>query len=112
MTTTKPTTDDLVGWLKLQSAPGAETRAVYDRVVAGAVSYIESRINLPVGTTDNLYPDDVALAILMTAARFAKRSTSPEGVAGLSDLGAVIRIQAKDPDVEVLLLRYLKLGFC
>jgi hypothetical protein len=49
--------------------------------------------------------------VLLTAARLAKRSSSPEGVAGWGDFGA-IRITAIDADVETLLARLLKLdGF-
>ncbi len=109
---TKPNTDDLIGWLKLQSPPDPDTLAVYDECVAGAIEDIESRINLPEGTTDDNYPRKVRVAVLMDAARLAKRSTSPEGVAGLSDIGAVVRVLGKDPDIERLIVRYLKLdGF-
>lgn len=57
------------------------------------------------------YPQKLRTAILLTAARLAKRSTSPEGVVGFGDLG-IVRFLARDPDVEALILRLLKLdGF-
>ena len=55
---------------------------------------------------------EVQEAILLLAARLYKRRQSPEGVAGWGDLG-VIRIVARDPDIELLLehhLDYLKAG--
>ena len=109
---TKPTTDDLVGWLKLQSAPSTETLAVYQECMDAAIDDIESRVKLPVGTTDDVYPQRLRTAILLLASRLAKRSTSPEGVSGLSDIGAVVRILSSDPDIERLIRRFLRLdGF-
>jgi hypothetical protein len=112
VTAAKPTTEDLVAWLKLQSPPSDEAMAVYEECVTVAVEDIESRINLPDGTTDEDYPPKIRLAIILLASRLAKRSTSPEGVAGMSDLGAVVRILGTDPDIERLIRRHLKLdGF-
>lgn len=109
---TKPDVNSLIGWLKLQSPPTPDTLAVYETCIEVAIEDIESRINLPAGTTDENYPTKIAAAIIMNAARLAKRSTSPEGVAGMSDIGAVVRILSRDPDVERLVSRYLKLdGF-
>ncbi len=105
---TKPTTDDLIGWLKLQSPISEESQEVYDECIAVAIDDIESRVNLPDGTTDEDYPQKLRTAILMDAARIAKRSTSPEGVAGMSDLGAVVRILGTDPDIERLIARFKK----
>lgn len=112
MAVTKPTVEDLIGWLKLNASPSDETLAVYSECFDAALDDIESRINLPVGTTANNYPQRVRTAVLMMAARLAKRSTSPEGVAGMSDLGVAIRILSNDPDIERLIRRFLKLdGF-
>lgn len=108
----KPTVDDLVGWLNLQSAPNDQTMAVYGECFDAALDDIESRINLPAGTTDADYPQRVRAAVLLMASRLAKRSTSPEGVAGMSELGIAIRILSNDPDIERLIRRFLKLdGF-
>lgn len=112
MAVTRPTVDDLIGWLKLQTAPSDETLAVYTEAFDGAIDDIESRINLPAGTTDDNYPQRVRTAILMEAARLAKRSTSPEGTAGFGGDGIVVRVLGSDPDIERLIRRYLKLtGF-
>lgn len=111
MAVTRPTVDDLVGWLNLQTDPSDEASAVYIEAMDVALDVIESRVNLPDGTTDDDYPQRLRTAVLLTAARLAKRSTSPEGVAGFGDFG-VVRIMQVDPDVERLISRYLKLdGF-
>lgn len=109
---TKPEVADLIGWMKLQTDPDSATLAVLTECLDTAVEDVESRINLPDGTTDSDYPQKVRTAILMLATRLQKRASSPEGVAGMSDLGVVVRILGSDPDIERLLARYLKLdGF-
>lgn len=118
MAVSRPTVDDLVGWLKLNSPPDDPTMAVYGECFDAAVDDIESRINLPalvdgVAQSDDNYPQRVRTAVLLMAARLAKRSTSPEGVAGMSDLGIAIRIMSNDPDIERLIARFKRLdGFC
>ena len=112
MAVSRPTVDDLIGWLKPQSAPSPESLAVYTEAFDAALDDIESRINLPAGTTDANYPQRVRTAIVMEASRLAKRSTSPEGTAGFGGDGLVVRVLGTDPDIERLLRRYLKLdGF-
>lgn len=108
----RPTVDDLVAWLRLQSTPSEDALALYGEAFDAAISIIEGRITLPDGALDEdsvTYPQEVRTAVLLQAARLAKRSTSPEGVAGLSDLGVAVRVLPADPDVERLLLRFLKL---
>lgn len=112
MPVAKPATEDLVAWLKLQTEPDEPTTLLYDECVACAIEEIESRVNLPEGTTDEDYPQRLRTAELLLAARLAKRPGSPEGVAGMNDLGAVVRILSRDPDIESLIRRFLKLdGF-
>lgn len=109
----RPTFADLVQWLNLQGDAGrASSHWMYQEALAGALEFIESRINLPTGTTDDDYPQLVRTAVLMTAARLAKRSSSPEGTAGFGGDGSVVRIMQVDPDVERLIMRYRRLdGF-
>lgn len=116
----KPVIGDLIGWLKLQSDPNEATKAVYQEALDVAIDDIETRCDnafvLATGDGDMLdaenYPRKMRVAILMDAARIAKRSTSPEGVAGMSDLGTVIRILGSDPDIERFIARYKKMdGF-
>jgi hypothetical protein len=108
----KPDLPDLIVWLGLQSPPNEDAQARYTECLDTAVDEIERRCNLPDDTTDDDYPQPLRTAELLLAARLAKRSTSPEGVAGMSELGAVVRVLSQDPDVERLIRRFLKLdGF-
>ena len=120
MGVSKPTVDDLIGWLKLQSPPAADTMAVYGEAFDGALDYIESRVDntLIVAqgagdlTDDANYPQRVRLAVIMAAAKLAKRSTAPEGVAGFGGDGFVVRLLGTDADVEGLIARFVKVtGF-
>jgi hypothetical protein len=120
MAVSKPTVDDLVGWLKLQSEPDAVTMDVYSECMDAAILAVEDRIDnafvVALGwgdlTDDANYPQKVRTAELMLGARLAKRSSSPEGVAGMSDLGIAVRILNSDPDIEMLIRRVLKVdGF-
>jgi hypothetical protein len=54
-------------------------------------------------------PKSVIEANLLQASRLFSRRQSPYGVAGSPDLGGELRLLAKvDPDVAVLLARYVK----
>lgn len=74
------------------------------RALDAATSWVTDRV-----MTVELASDEVQEAIVLLASRWYKRRQSPEGVAGWGDLG-VIRILAKDPDIEALLER--KLDYC
>lgn len=59
-------------------------------------------------------PAEVTQATLITAHRLFMRATSPEGVAGFDQLGAVFRVARVDPDVADLLdpvVRKALIGF-
>lgn len=49
---------------------------------------------------------NVQEAILLLASRLYKRRQSPEGVAGFTAEGVVVRLLAEDPDVRTLLDRH------
>jgi hypothetical protein len=50
---------------------------------------------------------DLQEAILLLASRLYKRRQSPEGVAGFTAEGIVVRVLAQDPDVRFLMERHL-----
>lgn len=108
----RPTVDDLRTHIGLPEAPfGSDVLALLQESLDASLELVESRVTLPVGATSNDYPAPVRMAVLLTAHRLWKRRTSPEGVAGFGDLGA-IRITAVDADVEALISPYLRLdGF-
>lgn len=103
---------DLAAWIGVDPVPAA-TSARFDECIAAAVEDILDRCLAD--TVDDSSPGGipqvVRTAMLIYGSRLAKRPTSPEGVAGFNDLGA-IRLLPLDVDVESLITRYLKLdGF-
>ena len=114
----RPTADDMPGFLGLQTDPSDRAMALYDEAMAAAIDELESRISadfveadgfsLDEGTTD--YPPSLRFAVMMEASRFRKRSSSPEGVAGMSELGILVRIMGTDYDIERCIRRWLKMG--
>lgn len=102
----RPTTSDLIAWLGLGTQLSAQDDASLNDAVNVALSAIERRVTIP-----DEYPDEVRLAVIITAARLYKRRMTPEGVAGFGDLG-VVRVSAIDMDVEQMIDPFLTLtGF-
>lgn len=120
MAVSRPTTDEFVGWLKLNTPPSDATLAIYNECFDASIDDIESRVDsvfviaggYSLLEADENYPPRLRTAVLLMASRLSKRQTSPEGVAGMTDLGVVVRILARDPDVEHLITRYKRMdGF-
>lgn len=91
----------------LRASLGSTTNlsdALLTRALVAAQSWVTDRVMVA-----ELDSAEVQEAIVLLASRWYKRRQSPEGVAGWGDLG-VIRILAKDPDIEALLER--KLDYC
>lgn len=120
MALARPVVNDLVAWLNFPSAPSAAACVQLSQSLAAAIAVIESRVDnafiiaqgdgdLTSGTT---YPQKVFTAIMILASRYNKRPGAPQGTAGFGVDGAVMRLLSTDPDVEVLISRYLKVdGF-
>ena len=116
----RPTSDDLVGWIKPQTPPSTATLAVYEECIAAALDDIESRLDQSFVVSDGFsllqadtnYPPRVHTAVLIAAARLAKRSTTPAGVEGIDQFGIAIRILSNDADVENMIRHYKRMdGF-
>jgi hypothetical protein len=74
-----------------------------------ATAWVEDRVyGEPDAGYGRRHPE-VTEAILLIASRLYARRNSPEGVAGWGDLG-VIRVIARDPDVDALLERHIDYG--
>jgi hypothetical protein len=101
------TTTDVADWLELGTLTGPKL-ALMQRVVDAVVVHVRKHYVDPTSLTPPESDADWKLAQTMTAARYWKRKTSPEGVIGFDDLGP-IRITRLDADVEKLLDR--KWGF-
>jgi hypothetical protein len=67
---------------------------------AGAVDPLGAPVKIPV---------DVKLATIMLAVRVARRAMTPDGIAGASEIGGLIRTTSYDPDIEGLLFNWLEL---
>ena len=68
--------------------------------LAVARRHVERRIS-----PDYVGDDDAEEAVLLVASRLYKRRQSPEGAAGFSGEGFVVRILSTDPDVRALMER-------
>jgi hypothetical protein len=88
--------DDLAAWLKIPT-PTGDALASMEMVIDAVYANIARHYTAPDPVTA-----DWDLAHVMQAARWWKRSASPEGVVGFDDLGA-IRISTRDRDVETML---------
>jgi len=73
------------------------SNTLLERALTAATAWVRERV-MPARFED----DEVQEAIVLLASRLFKRRQSPEGVAGFGELG-VIRILARDPDIELLL---------
>jgi hypothetical protein len=71
-----------------------------------ATAWVEDRVYVEPDAGYGRRHPEVTEAILLIASRLFARRNSPEGVAGWGDLG-VVRIIARDPDVDALLERHI-----
>lgn len=105
---------DVALWGKLGTLSGPEEELM--QLVLDAIdAHLDARYDLDVvddaGEVVGTRRDDpdVRLAVTMQAARLWKRRNSPEGVAGVGDLG-VVTVERFDPDVDRLLNPLLRIG--
>jgi hypothetical protein len=73
------------------------SNTLLERALTAATSWVRERV-----MADRFDDDETQEAIVLLANRLYKRRQSPEGVSGWGELG-VIRILARDPDIEALL---------
>jgi hypothetical protein len=73
-----------------------------------AVAYVENRTGRAWGDAESGVPPDLRLGTVMLAARLFKRRDSVDGTVGFADVG-IIRLGARDSDIERLLVPYLKI---
>lgn len=99
------TPDALAAWLEIPTTLTPEKEALLQRCIDAAADLISGRCVLP-----NAWTNDIELAMLMQAGRLYRRRSSPEGVAGFGEFGAV-RVSRIDADIEALLAPYLRVGF-
>lgn len=123
-----PTYTDLEGWLGDQLS--TDDMSAYEWAINAAVAAIARRCELDVyersttpsyNSAGEVYyetltpavkakvPQDVWLATVMQAARWAERKDTPNGLAG-GEIGETIRTSSLDPDVMELLGDYIVYG--
>ncbi len=69
---------------------------------AGAVDPLGAPVEIPAG---------VKTATIMQANKWYRRFMTPDGVAGASEIGGIIRTIALDPDIEEMLKDWLELPY-
>jgi hypothetical protein len=125
---TWPTLDEVLRWANQNSAHvgGAGTVAAppserYQLALDAAIQRIGDRCHIlarPVDANGDVDPDGdpvpvpatVKLAAIMLATRIARRAQTPDGIAGSSEIGGLIRTSSMDPDIEALLAPHIHLG--
>lgn len=124
---TWPTLDEVIRWDVQNSYPavaGAAPPAALERLQSAldaAVTHHANRCGLhvrPVDASGAVDPagdpvpidPDVKLATIMRAVRWARRSGTPDGIAGASEIGGLIRTSSMDPDIEAMIASHLHIG--
>jgi hypothetical protein len=124
---TWPTVDEVLRWANQNTtASGAGTVAGpqperYQLALDAAIQRVGDRCHLlarPVDAAGDVDPDGdpvpvpatVKLATIMLATRIARRAQTPDGIAGSSEIGGLIRTSSMDPDIEALLAPHIHLG--
>lgn len=92
---------DLDTLRKMTGAKTTTDEAAMSVCLDSARAWVAGRVRTDAATAPEVYQ-----ATLMLAARLYKRRLSPEGVSGWDDLG-VVRVLARDPDIERLLEQHI-----
>jgi len=101
-------TADLAGLRAWLGVKGTENDPLLEQAIDVAVAWVNARV-YAVDQDPSTRHLDVTQAMLQLASRLYARRSSPEGVAGWSDLG-VVRILNSDPDINGLLEHHIDYG--
>jgi hypothetical protein len=104
--TNLPTADDVRRFLGNSVSGGPIDMDLIDSALSAATSRVIERCM--VFTAD--LPETVVQAIIMQSARLYRRRFSMSGYEGFGEVG-IARITALDPDIEDMLIRYLRYDF-
>jgi hypothetical protein len=100
-----PTVDDVLGHLGAMPGGPVQVEQVEKALSTARKRILDRCIDMPADL-----PELVEHAIVMLAARLYRRRFSVGGFEGFGDLG-LARVPALDPDIEDLLVRYLRYDF-
>lgn len=120
---TWPSIDEATRWASVNGYPGAGAATNVENLqlcLDAAIERMSKRTNIQVrpvdsaGAVDPLgdpieIPAGVKLATIMLAVRVADRARTPNGIAGASEIGGLIRTTSFDPDIEALLTDWQEL---
>lgn len=101
-----PTADDVRTFLGNAVSGGPIDMALIDNALTAATARVIDRCMTFAGDL----PDVVVQAIIMQSARLYRRRFSMSGYEGFGEVG-IARITQLDPDIEDLLVRYLRYDF-
>lgn len=125
---TWPTLDEVMRWANQNSAANGPVGQVaglkaedYQLALDAAIEDHAERCHLNVRPVDAngavdpdgdpvLIPAKVKLATIIQATSWAGRAKTPNGIAGASEIGGILRVSAYDPTAEKLLAGHLHLG--
>lgn len=122
---TWPSIDEAARWATVNGYPGAGAATNVENLqlcLDAAIERHSKRTNIQVrpvdvnGDVDPLgtpvaIPAGVKLATIMLAVRVADRARTPNGIAGASEIGGLIRTTSYDPDIEALLTDWQELPY-
>lgn len=103
----KPTVDDFVAFLRLQTTPDDATLAELDEALQSSIEDIFDRIDVPADVTDETWPSRLRYAVLLNAAHLSKSAQAPSGA---ESFGAfqTLTTEGLTPDVNRLLGSWMK----
>ena len=112
-----PTLAQVERWEAQNDYPGQSTVAAERLEIAlrASIRRVAERCHLRVLPEDPaggpvLIPADVALATIMLTVRLARRASTPDGIAGSSEIAGLVRTSSMEPDIEALLAPHVHLG--
>jgi hypothetical protein len=104
--TNLPTSDDVRRFLGNSVSGGPIDMELIDSALSAATSRVIERCMVFAADL----PETVVQAIIMQSARLYRRRFSMSGYEGFGEVG-IARITTLDPDIEDMLIRYLKYDF-
>lgn len=87
---------------KLVNAQTTKDDAVLGICLEAAGMWVYDRVH-----QSSIGRPEVIQAVLLLAARLYKRRQSPEGVSGWDEVSGMVRVVARDPDIERLLEQHI-----
>ena len=101
---------DVRNYLGAQPASSPVNNEVLEQALEAATNRITQRCMDQFVEDPDAWPEEINQAVTMLAARLYRRRFSVGGFEGFGDLG-LARVPILDPDIEDLLVRYVRYDF-